>query len=46
MEAIRAAMDDIAPTIPQVTSARPEDFVDPRFLRELQTNGYFERAGR
>jgi NitT/TauT family transport system substrate-binding protein len=46
MEAIRAAMDEIAPTIPQVMNSKPEDFVDPRFLRELQASGYFERAGR
>jgi NitT/TauT family transport system substrate-binding protein len=46
MEAIRAAMDEIAPTIPQVLNATPDDFVDPRFLRELQASGYFERLGR
>ncbi len=46
VEAIRAAMDEIAPTIPQVTSYKPEDFLEPRFWNELKADGYFERVGR
>jgi ABC-type nitrate/sulfonate/bicarbonate transport system substrate-binding protein len=45
-EGLRAALDEIAETIPQAASANPDDFVELRFQRELAASGYFDRLGR
>jgi hypothetical protein len=41
MEGIRNAMDEVAQRVPGVKSKKPEDFVNPRFLKELDKDGFF-----
>ncbi len=38
--------DHVAAQQPQVLNANPDDFVEARFLRDLQASGYFDRLGR
>jgi NitT/TauT family transport system substrate-binding protein len=45
-EGIRTAIEEVAETIPQAANAKPEDFMEPRFQRELATSGFFDRLGR
>ena len=40
LEGIRNAMDEVATRIPAVKSKKPEDFVDTRFLKELEKEGF------
>lgn len=40
---IQTILDDLAETDPRATSARPEQFMDPRFIRELQEMGVIDR---
>ncbi|HLI27805.1 MAG TPA: ABC transporter substrate-binding protein [Chloroflexota bacterium] len=44
-EAVQATLEEIAATIPQAASARPEQFVEPRFVDELARSGLLERLG-
>jgi NitT/TauT family transport system substrate-binding protein len=39
---IRNAMDEVAVRMPVVKNKKPEEFVDPRFLKELEKEGYFK----
>jgi hypothetical protein len=32
--------------LPRAATANPEDFLELRFVRELQASGYFDRLGR
>ena len=43
LEGIRNAMDEVATRIPAVKSKKPEDFVDTRFLKELEKEGFFKQ---
>ena len=43
MEGIRNAMDEVAQRVPAVKSKKPEDFVNTRFLKELDKEGFFKR---
>jgi ABC-type nitrate/sulfonate/bicarbonate transport system substrate-binding protein len=45
-EAMRGVLDELAATFPQAATANPDDFVEPRFQRELQASGFFDRLGR
>ena len=36
-------LDDIATKNPDARRSRPEDFVDLRFVRELEASGYIDR---
>lgn len=41
-EGIRTALDFVGLTNPKAKNAKPEQFVDLRFMRELETNGYID----
>ena len=43
MEGIRNAMDEVAQRVPAVKSKKPEDFVNTRFLKELEKEGFFKQ---
>ena len=43
LEGIRNAMDEVATRMPAVKSKKPEDFVDTRFLKELEKEGFFKQ---
>ena len=43
---IRTILDAIRDSDPRAADARPEDFVDDRFVRELDESGYIERLYR
>ena len=44
MEGIRNAMDEVAQRVPAVRSKKPEDFVNTRFLKELEKEGFFKQT--
>ena len=44
MEGIRHAMDEVAQRVTAVKSKKPEDFVNTRFLKELEKEGFFRQA--
>lgn len=44
MEGIRNAMDEVAQRVTAVKSKKPEDFVNTRFLKELEKEGFFGQA--
>jgi ABC-type nitrate/sulfonate/bicarbonate transport system substrate-binding protein len=44
MEGIRNAMDEVAQRVPAVKSKKPEDFVNTRFLKELEKEGFFKQV--
>jgi ABC-type nitrate/sulfonate/bicarbonate transport system substrate-binding protein len=44
MEGIRNAMDEVAQRVPGVKSKKPEDFVNTRFLKELDKEGLFKQT--
>jgi NitT/TauT family transport system substrate-binding protein len=46
LEGLQAVIDEVASQVPQAAGANPEDFVELRFVRELQASGWFERLGR
>ncbi len=46
LEGMRSAQEDVAAQVPQAATANPEDFLELRFVRELQASGYFDRLGR
>jgi len=43
MEGIRNAMEEVAQRVPMVKSKNPEDFVNTRFLKELEKEGFFKQ---
>ena len=44
LEGIRNAMDEVAQRVPAVKSKKPEDFVNLRFLNELEKEGFLKQA--
>ncbi|MBI4529749.1 MAG: ABC transporter substrate-binding protein [Deltaproteobacteria bacterium] len=40
MQGLRNAMDEVAQRVPAVKEKKPEDFVDTRFLKELEKEGF------
>ena len=44
LEGIRNAMDEVATRLPAVKNKKPEDFVDTRFLKELEKEGFFKQV--
>ena len=38
---IQTVLDTLAPTNPRAATARPEEFYDDRFIRELDESGFF-----
>jgi len=43
LEGIRNAMDEVASRVPAVKGKKPEDFVDIKFLKELEKEGFFRQ---
>jgi NitT/TauT family transport system substrate-binding protein len=43
MEGIRNAIDEVAVRVPAAKSKKPEDFIDTRFLKELEKEGFFKQ---
>ena len=43
MDGIRNAIDEVAQRVPGVKSKKPEDFVNTRFLKELEKEGFFKQ---
>lgn len=41
LEGVRNAIDEVALRVPAAKSKKPEDFIDTRFLRELDKEGFF-----
>ena len=42
-EAIQATLEEIRKDIPKAGQAKPEDFVDLRFVNSLKQSGYLDR---
>jgi len=40
LEGIRNILEPLAQTDPKAKAARPEDFVDMRFVKELEESGF------
>jgi ABC-type nitrate/sulfonate/bicarbonate transport system substrate-binding protein len=46
LEGIRNAMDEVALRLPAVKNKKPEDFVNTRFLQELEKEGFFKSLSK
>jgi NitT/TauT family transport system substrate-binding protein len=46
LEGIRNAMDEVALRLPAVKNKKPEDFVNARFLNELEKEGFFKSLSK
>jgi NitT/TauT family transport system substrate-binding protein len=44
LEGIRNAIDEVAQRVPAVKSKKPADFINTRFLQELEKEGFFKPA--
>ena len=43
LEGIRNAIEEVAQRVPAAKGKKPEEFVDTRFLKELEREGFFKR---
>ena len=43
LDGIRNAIDEVGARLPAARSKKPEDFVDTRFLKELEREGFFKQ---
>ena len=43
IEGIRNALDEVAVRVPAAKNKKPEDFIDTRFLKELEKEGFFKQ---
>lgn len=46
MAGMRVALDEVAQRLPTAKNKKPEDFVNNRFLDELEKEGFFRQLGR
>ena len=46
MEGIRNAIEEVAQRVPAVKSKKPEEFVNTRFLKELEKEGFFKQLSQ
>jgi NitT/TauT family transport system substrate-binding protein len=46
LEGLRNAIDEVAERVPAAKNKRPEDFVDMKFLKELEKEGFFKQLQR
>jgi NitT/TauT family transport system substrate-binding protein len=46
IEGVRNAIDEVAQRVPAAKSKKPEDFIDTRFLKELDKEGFFKQLQR
>jgi PIN domain nuclease of toxin-antitoxin system len=42
-EAFQAILDDVAQSDPRAKKIKPDDFIDRRFLDEMNKSGFFDR---
>ena len=40
---VRTILEDLAAKTPKARSAKPEDFIEPRFVKELDDSGLIRR---
>ena len=45
-EGVRNSIDEVALRVPAARSKKPEDFIDTRFLKELEKEGFFRQFQR
>jgi NitT/TauT family transport system substrate-binding protein len=43
VEGVKAVLDELSPKMPAAQTAQPRDFMDIRFIEELDRSGYIER---
>ena len=43
VEGIKAVLDELSPKLPAAKTAQPRDFMDPRFIEELDRSGFIDR---
>ena len=43
LDGIRNAMEEVAARVPAVKNKKPEEFIDTRFLRDLENEGFFKQ---
>ncbi len=43
MEGLRTVLDELAPRLPAAKTANPRDFMDVRFIDELDRSGFIDR---
>ena len=46
LDGMRNAMEEVAQRVPAVKSRKPEEFVNTRFLKELEKEGFFKQLTR
>jgi NitT/TauT family transport system substrate-binding protein len=46
IEGVRNAIDEVAQRVPAAKTKKPEDFIDIRFLKELDKEGFFKQLQR
>lgn len=46
IEGVRNAIDEVAQRVPVAKTKKPEDFIDTRFLKELDKEGFFKQLQR
>jgi NitT/TauT family transport system substrate-binding protein len=46
IKGIQFILDTLAPTMPQAKTAKPEQFIDPSFLQELDKEGFFTEMAK
>jgi len=46
LEGMRNALDEVAFRVPSAKNKKPEDFINTRFLRELETEGFLRQASK
>ena len=46
IEGVRNAIDEVAQRVPAAKNKKPEDFIDTRFLKELEKDGFFKQFQR
>ena len=44
--AVKTVLDDVAETNPKARAAQPREFVDPRWLRELEDSGFIRQLSK
>ena len=43
VEGVKAVLDELSPKLPAARTAQPKDFMDIRFIEELDRSGYIDR---
>jgi hypothetical protein len=43
VEGMKAVLDELSPKLPAARTAQPRDFMDTRFIEELDRSGFIDR---